>query len=457
MSTHSGEPGTLGSSRDWLLRGATLVTMDPEAQVLRGADLLVEGGRIREIGSVSEKAGVGTRDLTGKIVLPGLIQGHIHLGQSLFRALAEERRLLAWLAERIYPLEAAHDAESAYWSGALGAAECLLSGTTTIQDIGIGPGIEGLVQAIADSGLRALVGPCLMDSGPDLPAALSSSADEALNGAVALADEIEKHPRLSFVLNPRFILSCSDALWDGIRFLAEEHSWPVHTHALEQREETEEVRALKGGRDEIHYFDDAGILDLDLRLAHGVWLEQEHLDTIAGARVSVVHCPSSNLKLGSGLADLVAMRDRHLAIGIGCDGTPCNNDLDAFEELRLAALVQSVKHAPGALKGVDALRLATSEGARAIGLEDEIGSLEVGKAADLVVLDGERLDLWAAPEADVHDVIAFGASRAAVREVMVEGEWLVEDGALSGRDLGEIRASSDRAWRALRQRAGLSL
>lgn len=443
--------------KGWLLRGATLLTMDPEARVLHGSDLLIEEGRITALGSVPERGEMRVRDLSGKIVLPGLIQGHIHLGQSLFRALAEERRLLAWLAERIYPLEAAHDAESAYWSGMLGAVECLLSGTTTIQDIGIGPGIDGLVAAIADSGLRALVGPCLMDSGKDLPGGLCRTADQTLEEAVRLAREVEGHDKLGFVLNPRFILSCSDPLWEGIRFLAEEHEWPVHTHALEQREETEAVRALKGGRDEIRYFDDTGILDLDLRLAHGVWLEEEHLDTIAGGRVSVVHCPSSNLKLGSGLADLVAMRDRNVTVGIGCDATPCNNDLDAFEELRLAALVQSVKHAPGALSGLDALRLATSEGARAIGLGEQIGSLEPGKAADLVILDGERPELWAAPEADLHDVIAFGASRAAVCDVMVNGEWMVEDGHLRHHDLAKIRASSSLAWTALKQRADLSL
>jgi 5-methylthioadenosine/S-adenosylhomocysteine deaminase len=442
-----------------LLQGGTILTLDAGATVLRGADLLIHDGRITSLGVPEAPPGTRVIDVSGCLVLPGLIQGHIHLGQTFFRGLAEQRRLLSWLRERIWPLEAAHDEESAYWCGLLGAAECLLGGTTTIQDIGIGPGARGLLQAIVDSGLRAFAGQCLMDSGEGVPPALCQDTDLALAETEALGDHFgrEAGGRLRYVLNPRFILSCSDALWKGIEELASRRGWPVHTHGLEQEDETQAVRELKGGRDEVEYFADQGLLAADLRLAHGVWITREHLERVSGNRFSVVHCPSSNLKLGSGIADLLAIRRAGVPVGLGTDGAACSNHLDNFEEVRLAALLQKVKHGPDAFSGLDALRLATSEGARALGLQDEIGTIETGKLADLVVLSTDRPELWAAPQADPHDLVAFGASRAAVRHVFVEGRLLVENGRLTHLDLEEIFRRSERCLAELIRRSNVVL
>ncbi|MFL6293616.1 MAG: amidohydrolase family protein [Thermoanaerobaculia bacterium] len=443
-----------------LLRGGTVLTLDPRATVLPGADVLVADGRIRHVGSFPDKP-PGTRvlDVSGALVLPGLIQGHLHLGQTFFRGLAEGRRLLAWLRERIWPLEAAHDDESAYWCGLLGAAECLLGGTTTIQDIGIGPGAGGLLRALAESGLRGFAGPCLMDSGEGLPDALRGETDRVLADAEALGPRFDGSGNglLRFVLNPRFILTCSDPLWEGIRDLSLRHGWPIHTHALEQQDETLAVRELKGGRDEVEYFADQGLLATDLRLAHGVWLTAGHLERARTARWSVVHCPSSNLKLGSGIADLLAIRRAGVPVGLGCDGAACSNHLDNFDEVRLAALLQKVKHGPDAFSGLDALRLATSEGARALGLQDQAGCIEPGRPADLTVLALDRPELWAAPQVDPHDLVAFGASRAAVRHVLVAGRLLVEDGRLTHLDLPEIVRQAHLHLAALIRRSGLAL
>jgi 5-methylthioadenosine/S-adenosylhomocysteine deaminase len=442
-----------------LLRGGKILTLNAEATVLEGADVYIEEGRIRKVGSVgAAPPGAAVMDLGGDWVLPGLVQGHIHLGQTVFRGLAEGRRLLAWLRERIWPLEAAHDDESAYWSALLGASECLLGGTTTIQEIGIGPGARGLLEGIRDSGLRALAGPCLMDSGLGLPAGLSSTTEAALALAEELGDAFDgaEGGRLRFVLNPRFILSCSDPLWAGIRELGERRSWPIHTHALEQADEGEEVRRLKG-RDEMEYFDETGILSGDLRIAHGVWLTPEHLDRARGERFSVVHCPSSNLKLGSGLADVVGIRRAGIPVGIGADGAPCSNSLDAFGEVRLAALLQQLRNGPGCLSGLEALRLATSEGARALGLDSEIGSIELGKCADLVILRGDALELFASEASDPHDRVAYGATRSAVRHVLVEGELRVQDGQLQRIDRHEVQRRTASSLARLLVRSGLEL
>ena len=443
---------------DLLLRGGTVLTMDPQASVLRSTDVLLSRGRIEALGEDLDPPESGeVLDVGEGWVLPGLIQGHLHLGQTFFRGLAEGRRLLDWLEERIWPLEAAHDDESAYWCALLGAAECLLAGTTTIQDIGIGPGARGLLKAIEESGLRALAGMCLMDEGDKLPSSLKQSTDDALMATVELAEEFAAADpeRLSPILNPRFILSCSDDLWVGIQDLAAERHWPIHTHALEQEEETVTVQALKGGKDEIRYFDEYGILGADLRIAHGVWLNDAHLTRVRGERFSVVHCPSANLKLGSGIANVVKIRSAGVPVGIGADGAACNNDLDLMEELRLAALLQQVKNGPGSFGGLDALRLATSEGAAAVGLQQKIGSIEVGKAADLVVLSGERPELLASSLADPHDLIAFGASKASVTHVVVAGRLLVRQGDLVDLDLAEIRRRASQQLDHLLKRAAL--
>jgi cytosine/adenosine deaminase-related metal-dependent hydrolase len=443
-----------------LLRGGTVLTLDAVATVLPDTDVLIEDGRITALGRIAQPPPGGRAlDARGGLILPGLIQGHLHLGQTFFRGLAEERRLLQWLRERIWPLEAAHDDESAYWCSLLGAAECLLGGTTTIQDIGLGPGARGLLHAIEDSGLRALAGRCLMDGGDGVPPALRDDTDRALAETSALGDRFDGSAggRLRYLLNPRFILSCSDALWEGVRELSLHRGWPVHTHALEQQDETAAVRLLKNGRDEIEYFADQGLTAVDLRLAHGVWLAPEHLGRVARAPWSVVHCPSSNLKLGSGIADVVALRGAGIPVGIGADGAACSNHLDNLEELRLAALLQKVKHGPAAFTGLDALRLATSEGARALGLQDEIGSVEIGKRADLLVLATDRPELWAGPAADPHDVVAFGASRANVRHVLVDGAPLVEDGRLTRLDPAAIARRAEVQLRDLVRRSGLLL
>jgi len=450
-----------------LLRGGTILTLDTAATVLPGADVLVEGESITAVGRVPALP-PKTRilDVAGCLVLPGLIQGHLHLGQTFFRGLGEGRRLLAWLRERIWPLEAAHDDESAYWCGLLGAIECLLGGTTTIQDIGLGPGAAGLLRAIADSGLRAFAGQCLMDSGEGLPGPMRGDTDAVLAATESLGDRFEstgkgeRRPRLRYLLNPRFILTCSDPLWTGIRDLSLRRGWPVHTHALEQRDETLAVREIKNGRDEIEYFADQGVLATDLRLAHGVWITGEHLERVRSdhsRRFSVVHCPSSNLKLGSGIADVLAIRRAGVPVGIGTDGAACSNQLDNLAELRLAALLQKVKHGPDAFSGLDALRLATSEGARALNLQDDTGTIETGKAADLVVLASDRPELWAAPQADPHDLVAFGASRGSVRHVLVDGQILVEDGRLTRLDAEEIFRQAERCLAALIRRSGVAL
>jgi cytosine/adenosine deaminase-related metal-dependent hydrolase len=451
MSRSDRPPGSL------FVRGGTLVTMDPAASVLRNHDLLVLAGEITAIGrGLVPPPGVPIVDAAGCAVLPGLVQGHLHLGQTLFRGLGERRRLLAWLRERIWPLEAAHDEESARLSALVGGAECLLGGTTTIQEIGLGPEAAALLDGILATGLRGFAGKCLMDTGEGLPPRLAERTAGCLDEAERLGEDVESRGdgRLRPVLNPRFALSCSDDLLAGVVEISRRRSWPVHTHALEQREEGAAVRRERGV-DEIALFRDLGLLDGDLRIAHGVWLPRRQWAELARRRFSVVHCPSSNLKLGSGIARVAGLLAAGIPVGLGADGAPCNDRLDAWSELRLAGQLQALRAGPEALGGVEVLRLATSEGARALGLEREIGSLETGKRGDLVIVELERPELAAASGVDLHDLLVYAVGREQVRDVAVDGVLRVEGGRLLGVDRISLARDARRAADRVARRAGL--
>lgn len=451
MSASFSRPSTL-------VRGGTVVTMDPQRRVIP-ADLWLVDGRIAAIGELPPEASAAQTviDATGHHVLPGFVQAHVHLGQALFRGLAEGRELLDWLRERIWPLEAAHDEGSAYWSGMLGAADALLSGTTTIQEIGLVTHMDAIFQAISDSGLRAIAGKCLMDVGLGVPAGLLEDPAQALKDSEALHGRWHgaARGRIRNSLCPRFILSCSESLWRGVAELAGQLQVPVHTHLLEHpREEDEVVEVLGVGQ--MEFLDRCGILDTDLRIAHGVQFEARHREILAGRSLRIAHCPSANLKLGSGIADLVFLRETPgVVVGIGTDGAPCNNDMDILEEVRLAALLQQYKQGPGRFTAEQALELATIEGARALGMQDEIGSIEVGKAADLVLLDLERPASFGPHGVEVYDRIVYGAGREAVRKVIVDGALVVEQGNLPHMDLKQLQSEAARALGDLLTRARL--
>ncbi len=434
------------------LRGGTLVTMDAQRRVLTG-DLLIEDGVITALGDAPAPQGVRSLDVSGHVVLPGFIQGHVHLGQALLRGLSEGRELMDWLRDRIWPLEAGHSHDSVYWSAMLGAADCIRSGTTTIQEIGLVTHMDALFEGIRDSGLRAIAGKCLMDTGLGVSDALIEPPD------VAEALFREQHARwhgydgrIESSLCPRFILSCSTGLWERTVALANEFDLPVHTHLLEHPREEEEVRGVLG-ESQMGYLDRLGVLDTDLRIAHGVQLNDEHLAILAGRSLRVCHCPSANLKLGSGVADLGFLGNAEgVQVGIGTDGAPCNNDMDILEEIRLAALLQGVRQKPGAFSAEAALALATCDGAAAIDKADRLGSLEVGKQGDIVVLDLERPASFG-PCSSVYDRIVYGAGRDAVRHVAVAGVPLLTEGELVSIDEAEMMARAGEEVRALVDRA----
>jgi len=444
----SESPGTL-------IRNATIVTMNDRLDVIEG-DVLVRGGRIVSVGpNVASSGRDKIIDAGGGYLLPGFIQTHIHLCQTLFRGSADDMPLLEWLKRRVWPLEAAHTPATLRASVRLAAAELLLSGTTCVLTMETVHDTDVVFETLADTGLRAFVGKCMMDGTGDAPSRLREDTKRSIDESLALRKQWDgtADGRLHAVFAPRFAVSCTRELLESVADLSSRQRAIVHTHASESRDEVEEVRRLSGGFSNLEYLADTGLATSHLCAAHCVWVTDREQTLLADHDVKVLHCPGSNLKLGSGLAPIAEMRGRGICVSLGADGAACNNRLDMFEEIRLAALIQSVRRAPGALTARDALWMATREGARALGVEQDIGSIEPGKRADLIVVDRQRPSL--APDRDVWSTLAFAATGRDVRLTMVDGRVLVDNFELTQLDRGAISAEARTAATILYHRAGV--
>ena len=427
--------------------------MDASRRIV-DADVLIENGRIKKVGRSDDRTAGRSKpttiDCSGLVILPGLVQAHIHLCQTLFRGLADDLSLEKWLAQRIWPLEAAHTEASIHASAMLGAAELLLGGTTAILVMETVRHTGAAFEALESIGLRATAGKCLMDAAPPSnPASLRESADKALTESSDLCARWHGAAggRLRYCFAPRFAPSCTGPLLRAVSDLAEKAGALVHTHAAETLLELDAVKR-ETGHDEIAYLDSVGISGPRATLAHCVWVDNDGIARLARQQTNVVHCPSSNLKLGSGLAPIPEMLQAGCRVAIGADGAPCNNRLDGFAEMRLAALIHKPRLGPEVMTATQVLELATLGGARALGLESEIGSIEVGKCADLIALD--LAGAHAQPEtADLVSRIVYSARAADVRHVIVDGRVVVRDGVLKTADLAKIRTTANKEARRL--------
>lgn len=433
-----------------LIRNATIVTMNDAWDVVAG-DVHVENGRILAVGSVGEVRVDRVIDAGGGYLLPGFIQTHVHLCQTLFRGYADDLPLLDWLRQRIWPMEAAHTPRSLAVSARLAAAELLRGGTTSVLTMETVHDTDAVFEALAPTGLRAVIGKCMMDANAEVPVRLMESTRASLDESVALAKRWPRggEGRLSAAFAPRFALSCSRELLEAVSALSRVHGVLVHSHAAENREEVASVRA-ETGVDNITYFDRVGLASPRLCLAHCVWVDEAEQNLLADREVKVLHCPGSNLKLASGIAPVAAMRRRGISVSLGADGGACNNSLDMFSEMRLAATLQGMTCGSGALTARDALWMATREGARAIGRADDLGAVVVGRRADLMIIDRGRAHLATAP--DPYSAIVFSARPSDVRTVIVEGDVLVDRFQLTRVDEREIVAEARIESRALAAR-----
>jgi 5-methylthioadenosine/S-adenosylhomocysteine deaminase len=438
-------------SESILIKGGTLVTVDGNDSIARG-DLLIRAGRIAEIGAVSATADV-TIDASDCAVLPGFVQTHVHLCQTLFRGAADDLALIDWLKQRIWPMEAAHTAESVRASADLGLAELIKGGTTCALTMETVNHTETVFRAVAASGFRAIVGKCMMDKGAEVPAALFEDSEASIAESLALlqAWHGKANGRIRYCFAPRFAVSCTESLLLRVAQLAREHGVMIHTHASENRGECELVEHEVGQRN-IAYLHRLGIAGSHVVLAHCVHLADAEIAILKKSGTHIAHCPSSNLKLGSGIAPVTRLLDEGISVSLGADGAACNNRLDMFTEMRTAALLQKVMDGPEALPAQRVLRMATIDGARALGLQAEIGSLEVGKRADISII---RLDaVHSTPLAsEFLSSLVYSAQASDVTHVIIDGALVMRDGKLQTLDEAAVLKSANREAALLHQRA----
>jgi 5-methylthioadenosine/S-adenosylhomocysteine deaminase len=437
-----------------LIRNATIVTMNDAYDVVDGS-VSVRDGRIVSVGREPAGSHDTVIDAAGAYLLPGFVQTHIHLCQTLFRGYADDLRLLDWLRTRVWPMEAAHTPASLRAAARLACCELLRSGTTSILTMETVHDTDAVFEAVTDVGIRATVGKCMMDApAPGSPSRLLEETQRSIDESVDLHRRWHgtSNGRIRATFAPRFAVSCTRALLEQVATLSKRDGALVHTHASEQRDEIELVRR-QTGTGNIDYLRQVGLLTPRLNVAHCVWVDAEEHTMLAAHDAKVTHCPGSNLKLGSGIAPVVEMLSRGVCVSLGSDGAACNNRLDIFGEMRLAATLQAARTQPGTLPARQAVWMATRNGARALGLEDEIGSVEVGKRADLILV--ARDSPHVAPDPDPFSTVVYAAQPADVRMTMVDGEVLVRDGAFARLDRAQVAADARREAGALAARASL--
>ena len=436
-----------------LIRAAIIVTQDQDRRVIHDGFLAINPdekgeGRIIAMGSENEMAGwqaVKTLDYPAHMVLPGLVNAHAHCAMTLMRGYADDLPLLDWLHERIFPLEARLDPETAYLGSLLGQAEMLACGISTFMDMYLFE--ESVLEAAELSGMRAIGGEVIFDSaGP-----ASSGAAQSLEMTRELARKYAGHPRIEAAVNPHSVYTTTPQILRQCADLALELGLGLHMHVAESAAESA-LSLEKWGSRPLGLCESAGLLEARCIFAHMVDLSDDELDTAARAGIGIAHCPSSNMKLASGIARVPDMLARGMNVGLGTDGAASNNSLNLFAEMARCALLHKCAgsdptHAPAQ----SVLDMASIGGARAMG-RPWLGCLAPGHPADLAVLDMARPNLT--PMHNPVSQAVYAASGHEVVMTMVGGEILYDHGKFSRFDIGDIVREAGRAARLLTRRPG---
>jgi len=403
---------------------------------LEHATVLIQGDRIAGILAPGEEKppfkGVQVLDATDSLVMPGLVNSHGHTAMTLFRGLADDLPLKQWLFEKIFPAEAKHlSEETVYWGALLGCLEMIASGTTAVSDGYFFQ--DATARAFQKAGLRALVAQGVIDfPAPGVP-------DPAQNLAVGKAF-LERWDHASDLIRPGLfchsLSTCSDRTLQEAMKLSQEFSLPLQIHLSETEEEVEEVIRRSGERPVLHLAR-LGLLNESLIGVHAVHLEDAEIQFLARNKVGIVHCPESNMKLASGMARVSEMLKRGIIVGLGTDGCASNNNLDLFEEMDTAAKLSKVRTLdPVNMGAATVLKMATVWGAKVLGLEKQIGTIEVGKKADIITIDLRKPHL--VPLYNPVSTIVYSANGSDVKDVIVNGRVLMKDRTFTALDAEEV-------------------
>ena len=410
---------------DLVIRARWIVPVEPADVVLDHHAVAVRDGRIV---AVLPQAQVNARfratstvDLPRHLLLPGLVNLHVHAAMNLMRGIADDLPLMRWLQEAIWPTEARHVSAAFVRDGTrLAAAELLRGGVTTCNAMYFSP--EAAAEAFAEMGMRAVVGLVMLE----FPTPFASDADDYLRKGLAARDQWLGHPLIGFSVAPHAPYTVSDASFGRALAIADELALPIHLHIHETSREIDDSLSLHGVRP-LTRLARLGVLGENLIGVHAVHLDDSDLELLTHYNCSVAHCPTSNMKLASGIAPVPRLLDAGLRVGLGTDGAASNNRLDLIQEMRHAALLAKVGSMDAsALPAHAALRMATLDGARALGMGDRIGSIEIGKLADLCAVDLGGLDCL--PCFDPVSHLVYVSGREHVSHVWVNGETRVDKG-----------------------------
>jgi 5-methylthioadenosine/S-adenosylhomocysteine deaminase len=409
---------------DTLVQARWVIPVEPTGVVLERHSIAVEDGAIRDVFPTEEDPSRyearAVVDLPTHAVIPGLINAHTHAPMGLFRGLADDLPMMEWLQNHIWPAEARWvGAEFVRDGTALGVAEMLRGGTTCFNDMYFF--LDEAARVAEEAGIRACIGLIVLD----LPSAWARSADEYFAKGLKLHEDLRGNSLITTAFAPHAPYTVSDEPLERVRTLANELDIPIHMHVHETAEEVAQAEAATGLRP-LARLERLALLTPRLLAVHMTQLQAEEIETLAASGVHVLHCPESNLKLASGFCPVEALMGAGVNVALGTDGAASNNDLDMLGEMRTAALLEKgISGSAVALPAPMALRMATLNGAKALGLEDRIGSLQRGKAADLVAID-----LSAVSNQPVYDPISqivYAATRDQVTDVWVEGKRVLHD------------------------------
>jgi 5-methylthioadenosine/S-adenosylhomocysteine deaminase len=424
---------------DIIVRGGTIVTMDAERRLIENGAVAIKGGRIVALGSRAEiEKRYGAReviDATGKVVIPGLINGHTHVPMTLFRGLADDLDLQEWLTKYIFPAEAKNVTEPFVRAGTrLGLAEMIRGGTTTYCDM------YYFEDAIADETSKAGVRGVLGETVIDFPVADNKTNAEAMAYTARFINKWSGNELVTPAIAPHAPYTVSEEHLRAVRALSDRTGAPVVIHISETKYEVDESLKAKGTTP-VDYLNRIGFLGNRVIAAHVVWPTESEIGVLKKLGVGVVHNPQSNMKLASGVAPVPAMLRDDLALGLGTDGAASNNDLSMWEEMDTAAKLHKVfSKDPKVVTAEQAFEMATIRGARALHMEKEIGSLEKGKRADLAIVDLDSLNQT--PFFNIYSELVYATKATDVRTVVIEGRVVMRDRKLLTLDETAIKAEA---------------
>lgn len=412
-----------------LIKNAYVVSMNEKREIYNNGSILIENDLIKAIGKVDEKSIIDTAeiiDAKGKIVLPGLINTHVHLSQQLGRGIADDVDLLTWLRERVWPYESNFDYESSLISSTACCVEMIKSGVTTFLEAG-GQYVEAMAEAVKNTGIRAALSKSVMDEGIGLPTNWIKTADEEIQVQKELFDKYNNTAdgRIKIWFGLRTIFNNSDDLIIKTKKIADELNTGIHMHIAEIAAENDYVKTNRGNST-VEHLHKLGALGPNLLAVHTVWLTDREIDLFRLYDVKVSHNPAAAMKVVLGFARIPEMLEKGLSVSIGTDGAPSNNRMDMMREMYLTSLIHKGRILnPKVVPAEQVLEMATINGAKCALLEREIGSLEVGKKADLIILNPNTIH-----SLPLHDPIAnivYTMSSENVESTMCNGKWLMKN------------------------------